>query len=162
MDINKDWDKIRGHFRICFKANFHVAIASVDAENNPTVTPIGSLFLGEKQTGFYFEKYPSKLPKAANMNNKICVLAVNSGRWFWIKSLLSGKFKSYPGLKLYGQLGESRQATQNELYRLQRRMRMSKGMKGHTYLWGKDMDRVRLVTFSRVEKINLKNMTKGL
>ena len=62
MDIHSDWNIIRNHFNKSFRTNFHVSIATVDSENNPTVTPIGSLFLNDNQTGFYFEKYPSKLP----------------------------------------------------------------------------------------------------
>ncbi|MGB5554956.1 MAG: hypothetical protein WBM83_09890, partial [Flavobacteriaceae bacterium] len=75
MDIKRDWTTIRKHFNTSFRTNFHVSVASVDSENNPTVTPIGSLFLNDEQIGFYFEKYPSKLPIHAKSNTNICVLA---------------------------------------------------------------------------------------
>ena len=87
MDINRDWDKIRDHFRKSFKTSLHFSIASVDVNNNPTSTPIGSLFLNENQTGFYFERYPSKLPNNYKTNPNICVLAVNSRKWTWLKAL---------------------------------------------------------------------------
>ncbi len=161
MEIKTDWKEIRFHFNKCFRSNFHVAIASVDSENNPTVTPIGSLFLNNNQTGFYFEKYPEKLALHSKTNRNVCVLAVNSGRWFWIKSLFKGNFKSYPALKLYGELGEKREATGKEIKRLNRRMKASKGMKGNTYLWA-TMQFVRDITFTKVEKINLGEMTKDL
>ena len=45
MDIVNDWNKIKKHFNKSFYSNFHVAIASVNKDNKPTVTPIGSLFL---------------------------------------------------------------------------------------------------------------------
>ena len=162
IDIKKDWDEIRLHFNKSFRSSLHVSIASVDSENNPTATPIGSFFLNDNQTGFYFEKYPSKLPNNAKMKKKICVLAVNSSNWFWLKSLLKGKFTAYPALKLYGELGEKREATEKEINRLKRRMKMTKGMKGHKYLWGYQMNKVRVLRFSKVEKINLKEMTKDL
>ena len=161
MDINIEWNKIRLHFNRCFKSNFHVSIASVDSENNPTVTPIGSLFLRTNQTGFYFEKYPSKLPDHAKTNRNICVLAVNSNKWFWLKSLFKGKFYSYPAIKLYGELGERREATKIENTRLNRRMKITNGLKGNKYLWG-DMKFIRDITFNKVEKINLGEMTKNL
>ncbi|MDN5204131.1 hypothetical protein QQ008_22250 [Fulvivirgaceae bacterium BMA10] len=161
MDIQRDWNKIRLHFKRSFRSNFHVSIASVDAENNPTVTPIGSLFLNHDQTGFYFEKYPSKLPVHAERNKNICVLAVNSNTWFWIKSLFKGKFNSFPAIKLYGKLGERRQASEIEITRLNRRMKATRGMKGHRYLWG-DMQLVRDITFTKAHKINLGDMTSGL
>jgi hypothetical protein len=161
MEIKTDWDKIRLHFNKSFRSSFHVSIASVDSENNPTVTPIGSLFLNNNQTGFYFEKYPSKLPLHAKTNKNVCQLAVNSSMWFWLKSLFTGKFKNYPALKLYGELREKREATQPEIDRLKRRMRKSKNLKGHKYLWG-EMNYVRDIQFTKVEKINLAKMTKDL
>ena len=159
MNINKDWNKIRLHFNKSFKSSLHVSIASVDANNNPTVTPIGSLFLNDNQTGFYFEKYPSKLPNNFKTNKKICVLGVNSSRLFWLKSLFRGSFKTTPAIKLYGELGEKRKANKQEMTRLNRRMRMTKGLKGNTYLWS-TMDFVRGIHFKMAEAINLGNMTR--
>lgn len=161
MDIKENWTEIRKHFNVSFRSNFHVSIASVDDQNMPTVTPIGSLFLNDDQGGFYFEKFPALLPEHAKSNKNICALAVNSGTWFWIKSLLLGKFKSYPGIKLYGQLGERRKATDKEIARLNRRMKASKGLPGNTFLWGR-MEYIREVHFSRVEKIHLGKMTAEL
>lgn len=161
MDLQTDWSKIRKHFNQSFKTNLHVSFGSVDANNRPTVTPIGSLFLNDNQAGFYFEQFPSKLPIQAKENNNICVLGVNSSRLFWIKSLFKGKFSSYPAVKLYGQLGTKRTATDHEITRLKRRMRSTKGLKGHKYLWGK-MESVREISFEKAEAINLANMTRGL
>ena len=161
MDIKQDWKLIRTHFNKCFSSNFHVAIASVDVENNPNVTPIGSLFLNSDRTGFYFEKFPKNLRKNADGNKRICVLAVNSGSWFWLRSLIRVRFNSYPGLKLYGELGVRRKATAIELSRLQRRMKATRWTKGNRYLWG-DMEMVREVRFDKVEKIHIGKMTSAL
>lgn len=161
MDINKDWGKIRKHFNISFSSNFHISIASVDAENNPTVTPIGSLFLNDDQNGFYFEKFPTKLPEHAKNNSNICLLGVNSGSVFWIKALFRERFSSIPAIKLYGQLGKKRKATEREISRLNRRMKLTKGLKGNTYLW-KKMEFVREIQFTKAEKINLGKMTAEL
>ncbi|WP_424000691.1 hypothetical protein [Maribacter sp. IgM3_T14_3] len=161
MNITKDWKKIRTHFNKSFSSNFHISIASVDAENNPTVTPIGSLFLNDNQSGFYFEKFPKKLPVHAKMNKNVCLLGVNSIRFFWLRALFKEKFSDYPAIKLYGELGERRLATDQETKRLDRRMRMTKGLKGNTYLWGK-MEYVRDINFIKAEKINLGKMTASL
>jgi len=158
MDLSSNWDKIRLHFNKSFRSNFHVSIASITSDNIPTVTPIGSLFLNNDQTGFYFEKYPAKLPMYSKINKKICVLAVNSNRWFWINSLFKGRFSSYPGIKPYGKLGGKRKATEIDIKRLNRRMKMTKGMKGHRYLWG-SMTMVREIEFTKAEQINLGEMT---
>lgn len=161
VDIVTDWNKIRDHFRRSFRSSFHVSIASIDSEDNPTATPIGSLFLNTDQTGFYFEKYPTKLPRYAKINNKVCILAVNSSRLFWFRSLFLGKFNRYPAIKLYGQLGDRREVRDEEVRRLERRFKATKGLKGNTYLWG-DMGFVRDLTFTKAEKINLGAMTLHL
>jgi len=161
MNIEAQWEEIRNHFKRSFSTNFHVSIASIDSQNEPIVTPIGSLFLNDDQTGFYFEKYPSKLLKYAGINKKVCVLAVNSGKVFWAKSLLTGKFKRYPAIKLYGELGVRREATSKEKQRLDRRMSATRALKGNKYLWG-DMPFVREIIFTKAEKINLGEMTSHL
>jgi hypothetical protein len=161
MDIKTDWSTIRLHFNKSFRSNFHVSIGSVNSENKPTVTPIGSLFLNDNQTGFYFEKFPSKLPIHVKTNRNICALGVNSGRFFWLKSLFKGKFVNYPAIKLYGELGERREATPKETNRLNRRMKATKGLKGNKYLWGK-MEFVREISFIKAEKVNLGKMTNEL
>ncbi|MCF6269058.1 MAG: hypothetical protein L3J41_05060 [Melioribacteraceae bacterium] len=122
---------------------------------------IGSLFLNNNQTGYYFEKYPQKLSVHAENNPNICVLSVNSGVLFWIKSLFFGKFKNYPAIKLYGKLGIRREATAIEIIRLKGRMKSTKGLKGNSYLWGK-MTFVREILFTKAEKINLGEMTEKL
>ncbi|TDT45616.1 hypothetical protein CLV90_2706 [Maribacter spongiicola] len=161
MKITQDWKKIRTHFNKSFSSNFHISIASVDTEYNPTVTPIGSLFLNDNQTGFYFEKFPKKLPLHAKTNKNVCLLGVNSSRLFWLRALFKEKFSDYPAIKLYGELGERRLATEQETKRLNRRMRMTKGLKGNTYLWG-EMEYVRDINFTKAEKINLGKMTARL
>ena len=129
--------------------------------NIPSVTPIGSLFLNGDQTGFYFEKYPKKLARSAERNNNICVLAVNNGISFWLSSLFKVKFKDYPAIKLYGKLGETREASEIEISRLKRRMKVTKWTKGNKYLWG-DMKTVREISFTHGEKVNIGKMTEQL
>lgn len=162
MDIYKEWETIRKHVNDSFKTSLHVSIATVSKEGTPLVTSIGTLFLNKDQTGFYFEKFSSKLTVNVETNAKVCVLAVNSSKWFWIQSLYRKKFTKHPALKLYGELGEKRKASEVELKRLERRMRLTKRLKGHTYLWGKGMDTVREIRFSTVEKMKLGVMTAEL
>ena len=42
INITKDWLEIKKHFNKSFRTNFHVSIASVNNENLPDVTPVGS------------------------------------------------------------------------------------------------------------------------
>jgi uncharacterized pyridoxamine 5'-phosphate oxidase family protein len=161
MDIRINWPEIRKHFNKFLRTNFHVSLASVDKDGKPTVTPIGSLFLNNNQTGFYFEKFPTKLPENSKDRKNICILGVNSNTFFWLTSLLKGKFNSHPAIKLYGQLGDKRKATDIEIKRLNTRMRATKWLKGNNYLWGK-MEYVRDITFTKAEKINLGKMSENL
>lgn len=161
MDIKSNWTLIRRHFSKSFKTSLCVSIASVDKDNKPTITPIGTVFLNKDQTGFYFEKFPKKIPENAKTNKNICVLAINSSKWFWIKALFKLKFSSFPAIRLYGELGAKRKATEIEVSRLNRRMRTTKGLKGNTYLWGK-MEFVREIKFTKAESINIGKMTNHL
>jgi hypothetical protein len=159
INLEENWQKIRIHFRKSFGANMHVSIASVDENHQPTITPIGSLFLNNNQTGFYFEKFATKLNINSKTNKSICVLVVNSDKWFWLKSLFKMSFSVYPAIKLYGELGIKREATEKEYRAFQKRIRKTKRLKGSNYLW-KDMSMVREITFTKGEKINLGIMTK--
>lgn len=162
MDIIKDWHKIRQHFNKSMQTSFHASIASVDADNRPTVTPIGSFILNKNQTGFYFEMYASKLRLNASTNPNICVLGVNSSSWFWLKSLFSGQFNSYPAIKLYGVLGKRRKATELEINRFKKRVKLLSGTKGYKLLWSDKMEYVRDITFNKAEKVNIGKMTGHL
>jgi hypothetical protein len=161
MDIQKDWKEIRSHFNKSFRSNFHVSIASVGPDQVPTVTPIGSLFLNQNQTGFYFEKFPSRLPLHAEIHPGICALAVYSNSWFWLTALFRGRFHRPPAIRLYGVLEKKRKATPLEISRLNRRMKGLLRLKGGNYLWG-EMEFVRDITFTRAEKVNLGEMTRRL
>ncbi|MGB5236536.1 MAG: hypothetical protein WBN59_02800, partial [Flavobacteriaceae bacterium] len=91
----------------------------------------------------------------------VCLLGVNSGRIFWIISLFNVKFSKYPAIKLYGELGAKRKATEKEIKRLNRRMKGTNMLKGNAYLW-KNMEYVRELRFKKAEKINLGQMTSAL
>lgn len=158
LDIQLDWPLIRRHFGRSFGSSLHISIASLGAENQPLVTPIGSFFLNDDQSGFYFEKFASKLPKYSRIHRDVCVLGVDSNRWFWLKSLFRMQFERPPAIKLYGKLGEIRPATESEINRLKRRMRFTRWFKGHRYLWG-SMQNVRVIHFERAEPIRLGKMT---
>jgi hypothetical protein len=161
IDIKKDWDNIKAHFRKCNRANMHIVISSINENHEPTATPIGSLFLNENQTGFYFEKFATQLGKNVKEHPKVCLLAVNNNKWFWLRSLFRGRFSTYPGIKLYGVLGEKRAATPKEFRAFQRRVRSTKKLKGYQYLW-KEMSEVRVIKFTKATKINLGKMTHQL
>jgi len=161
MNLTENWTAIRKHFSQSFGSSLHVSIASVDVDNTPTVTPVGTVFLNKDQTGFYFEKFIATLPRHALQNNAICILAVNSSKLFWFKSLFKARFDTYPAYRLYGELGERREATETEIRALKKRLKTTRRLKGHKYLWG-NMKELREITFYKGEKINIGKMTAAL
>jgi len=48
-------------------------------------------------------------------DQRICVLAVTGGFWFWLKALFRGRFDAHPGLRLTGHAGARREATEEEV-----------------------------------------------
>lgn len=134
---NENWQTIRQHFRKGFETNLYVAIGTVNAEGQPNITPIGSFFLNKDDfSGFYFEIFSRSIPENAKTNTAVCIMAVNSSKWFWFKSLLFGKFATPPMTKIYGTLGERRLATPEEIVRGNRRLGRMKLLPGGKTLFG--------------------------
>ncbi len=159
MDIIQNWDEIKAIFKHSFKSSFHFSIATVTDKGEPHVTPIGSLILGEPGHGIYFEEFPRQLPINLKTNKQVCVLAVNSSRWFWLISLLSGHFSKPPAIRLYGIAGNVRQATTREIELWQKRVRSVSLSRGHSIMW-KNMKTVRDIEFSKIEPVHLGEMTR--
>ncbi len=125
------------------------------------MTPIGSLILDRPGHGFYFEKFTRNLPANLGGNPRVCVLAVNSSLWFWLRSLTAGSFGSPPAVRLYGTAGELRPATEREIGLWHRRVRRVRFTRGHKRMW-RDMRMVREIEFDRIEPVEVGAMTQGL
>lgn len=161
MDVNENWAEIKALFRESFRSSFHYAIASVGADGDPHVTPIGSLILGRPGQGIYFEKFTRNLPRNLDDGSRVCVLAVNSSRWFWMGSLFAGRFPRPPAVRLHGVAGPVRHATEREIALWQKRVGRVRFTTGHRLMW-RDMSEVREISFDRIEPVQLGVMTSGL
>lgn len=161
MKLNENWPAIKRVFDQAFRSSFHYAIATINEDGEPHVTPIGSLFLCDPGRGFYFEEFTQQLPCNFQYNKQVSVLAVNSSRWFWLKSLFLGKFLSPPAIRLYGTAGEVRAATSEEIKLWQHRVKQARYSKGYALLWA-NMKMVRDINFSRVEPVHLGKMTRDV
>jgi len=155
----ENWKEIRGIFKRSFTSSFHYALATVNADGTPHVTPIGSLLLDrEEARGVYFEIFTSRTRKNVEANPNICVLAVNSAMGFWLKSLMKGKFVEPPGARLYGKAGPRRLATPEEIAHWHRRTGFLRRLKGYDMLWG-NLTYVREVAFTRYEPVLMGRMS---
>ena len=161
MDMEQQWPTIKQVFRNAFASSLHYAIASVDEAGLPHVTPIGSLLLLEPGVGVYFEEFTRQLPRQGECGGKVCVLAVDSSRWLWIKSLFRGRFGQAPALRLYGSLGQRRSATEVELAMWRKRVRKARHSKGYALMW-QHMNQVREIRFTHMEPVRIGEMTRGL
>jgi len=160
MDLITNWNEVKSLFKKSFSSSFHFALATVTKNGEPHVTPIGSLILGRPGYGFYFEKFPRHLPSNLGSNKQICVLAVNSSKWFWLKSLVGGKFTSPPAVRLHGVVGDLRDATDTEIILWQKRAKSVSFSKGHAMIW-RDMSMVRDIKFNRIEPVQIGEMTRN-
>jgi uncharacterized protein len=161
MEIGEKWEMIRKVFDEAYKSCFHFAVASVNGDGSPHVTPIGGLFLRDDRTGFYFEEFPSQLPHNLKVNPRVCIMAINADKIFWGKSLFEGKFPSPPGVRLMGTVGELREASPDENAMWQKKVGFAKTMKGYKIMW-EGMSHVRDIKFDSYEPVLLSEMTAGL
>ena len=161
MQIVENWIAITQLFRRSFRTSFHYAIATINEDGTPHITPIGSLILGETGRGIYFEEFPQRMPHNLQSNQQVCVMAVDSGIGFWLRSLLRGEFSTPPAVRLYGKTGNLRPATEKEIQLWQRRVRSVRFSKGHARMWAK-MSMVREIEFTHMEPVQMGELTKNL
>jgi uncharacterized protein len=158
MEIGKHWKTIQAIFNEGRRSCRHFAVATVGQDGSPHVTPIGSLFLRDDETGFFFDEFPCALSNNVARNPRVCVLAVNAAPTFWQESIVAGRFATAPAVRLMGSMGERREGTAEEIALWQDHIKMSRGTKGHALLW-KDMRTVRDVTFDGFEPVLCGAMT---
>lgn len=161
MDLIKDWQLIKSIVESAISSSKHCSIASVDADGNPHLTPMGFVFLRDDGTGYYFEQYSKRLPKNYESNRNVCIMAVNSASPFWFKSLLKGRFESFPGVRLYGKVGDLRKANSTEIATLKRRIGPAKFLNGAQQIWS-DLETVRDINFNAVEPVKYPKMMQHL
>jgi hypothetical protein len=141
------WTTIRQIVVRAKESSLHCAIASVDPDGAPHITPVGTVFLRDDRTGFYFDQYTSALARNIDADPRVCLMAVDTGRVFWFRSLLTGRFIAPPAVRLFGSAGPLRAATQLELEQVRRSVRKTQWSKGGKMLWS-DFSYVRDIAFN--------------
>ena len=161
MDIELHWESVKAAFEEGMSSSKHCAIATVDTEGNPHITPIGFLFLESPTKAFYFEEYTESIPLNIQSNRNLCLMVVNSGFIFWFKSLLKGQFISPPGIRLYGTAGDLRKATSSEKEKYLSKISSSKNLKGNKLIW-QGLENVREISLTSFKPITYPKMMNGL
>jgi len=124
LDITTDWDKIRAYVAKAMDASYHVALATVSPDGEPSVMPIGSLVLNADPTRFFMERFPRRLAENAAANPRICLLAENTSLRALVKA--ARRPDAFFGVKLYGDLGDVRPATPDDVRRIKARLPLGK------------------------------------
>jgi uncharacterized protein len=161
MEIGKHWETIRAVFEEGYKSCLHFAVATVNEDGSPHVTPIGALILRDNQTGFYFEENPVRMPRNLQTNPHVCIMALNADKLFWGNALINGKFPTPPAVRLSGIAGKLRKATPDEIALWQEKIAPARGTKGYELLWS-HFSNVREITFDSFEPVAVGEMTSGL
>ena len=160
MKIGNHWETIRAVFDQGYNSCVNFAVATVNEDGSPHITPIGSLILRDNKTGFYFEENLVRMPHNLKANPRVRILAVNADKLFWGKALIEGKFTAPPAVRLSGIAGELRKATPEEIALWQGKIALAKGTKGYQLLWA-HFSKARDITFESLEPVDVGEMTNG-
>ena len=161
MDIQEHWPQILEVLRHAKRSNRHFSIGTVTPEGNPHVTPIGHVFFRDDATGYYFDAYSTAMPRNFASNRRVCLMGVDSRPQFWLSALYRAQFSAAPGVRLFGEVGDARNATADEVRELERSIRATRFLKGHKLLWG-GLARVRDIRFDSFAPVGYPKMCDGL
>lgn len=161
MELETYWPKVKEVVSRGQKSTIYCSIASVAPDGTPNVTPVGTVFLRDDLTGYYFDHYTSALSRNIDANPGICIMAVDASRWFWFKSFLLGRFTAAPGVRLYGKAGPLRAATADEIERIEARVRPTRWLKGSRLLWS-GFTHVRDIHFTSFRPVTYPKMMEGI
>jgi hypothetical protein len=162
MIDTEQWAQLQRVFRAAFATSLHFSIASLDATGAPCVTPIGSVLLAEPGHAFFFEVLAQGLARRLGADQRVSVLAVDSGRWLWLRALWRGSFARTPAVRLIGRAApEARRASPAEISRWRRRLGPVWQLEGSRILWS-NLTEVRDLWIERIEPIRLGVLTRSV
>jgi len=161
MEIGNHWKTIQSIFQRTLTSSLHFAIGTVNEDGSPHITPIGGLFLRDNKTGFFFDVFSVNMSKNIERNQRVCILAVDSGLTFWANSFMTGKCVTPPSVRLKGTAGQRRESTEEEVDLWRRHVEFARETKGYDLLW-KDMRYVRDLYFDSFEPVYMGAMTQEL
>jgi len=151
------WTELKRLAGSTFSSSLHFAIATVNPDGTPHVTPIGSLMLSMPSEGYFFEVFADRLCANLDRSSPVSVAGVISSSSLWLRALIAGRFGSSPAHRLIGVAGVRRTLTEAERKRWHERIRFFRLLKGHELLWG-NLGTVRELHFHALEPVRLRVM----
>jgi hypothetical protein len=157
------WRTAKAVVRRARSSSLHCAIASIEADGSPHVTPIGSVMLGDPGQAVYLDVFNVALGRNLDRDPRCAVLAVDSSKLTWARALLTGQFDAPPGVRLIGTVGPARTATSEERERFGRAVRSALHTRGGRRMWGnQERLRARDLTITGVVPVRIPAMTRDL
>lgn len=92
--------------------------ATINEDNTPTITPVGSLVLSSTHPhGYYFDVFNRALAANLDRGPEVAVLAVDNRKFFWLKSIMVKRFNTLPAIRLTGRVSPRRVALAEDVRR---------------------------------------------
>jgi hypothetical protein len=154
------WTTTRRIVRNSARTSLHCTITSTNADGSAHATPIGSVILTEPGRGYYFDIFNRQLSRNLDRDPRATILAVDSSKYLWSRSLLRGRFLRPPGVRLTTTISPCRRATPEEVARWHHFVGPLLHTRGGRLLWGFTCANVRDITVNDVVAINLGPMTR--
>ena len=137
----------------------YCSVATVTEAGIPHVTPIGSVVLKDKNSGWFFQKFAKNIPLNTVKSEFATIMAVNDSKWFWLKSVFKGQFSKPPAMRLLVKLGHLRPATESENQKFKRRVNIFKHTKGYAVMW-QNMEDIREFEIIEYKPVFIGKMTQ--
>lgn len=137
-------------------SSFYCSLSTINDQGEPHTSPIGSVYLTSAREGYFIEMFTTSFRNKAG--KKACIMAVNTSMFYWLASIVRGRFKTPPATRLAVTIGERRAISDRERARFQKKVGLLKGLKGHTMMWTK-MDFVRPFVIDAVKPVSIGAMT---
>jgi hypothetical protein len=161
MPVTQDeWALVRRTVARSIRSGLHCAIASRDPDGNPHLTPIGSVILTDVGKGFYFDIFNQELGRNLSSDSRVTILAVDSGKLMWFRSLVKGTFVRPPGVRITAEVGEPRPSTADEVSQFHRVVGPMLRTRGGQLLWSR-LPRVRDLKIHTVTPLSAGRMTSS-
>ncbi|NQY64308.1 MAG: hypothetical protein HRT38_11350 [Alteromonadaceae bacterium] len=131
----------------------------ITKEGHPHTSPIGSVYLENEESGYFIEMFTKSF--GDQVENKACIMAVNTSLVFWLKSLFSRAFATPPAVRLLVTVKERREISEDEMARFHKRVKPFRRLKGYKHMWS-TARYVRTFTVDKVIPVSIGKMTKHL
>ncbi|MBI2423536.1 MAG: pyridoxamine 5'-phosphate oxidase family protein [Candidatus Hydrogenedentes bacterium] len=161
--LEKHWPQVRPFARAVSRSSIAYSIASMGEDGRPQLTPVGSLRFHADYRASYFELFALGLGRNLDRDPNVCIMGVNSSRWYWFRALFQGRAAHVPGYRFAGVAGPRRDATEEEIAWWQRRLKPLRRLRGYDMLWADESLRhVRDIAITDIIPVHLGRLTSHL